>query len=249
MRGLVRTYSSHQAAMPAEPRERPPRALFILVNQHTTLRVLRTNRAAECVLIAAIPATWRVPAAEDASVLAEAWLSRLQLSSLFNTGLPKVVTSIAEMCGAETKVMSLPLAAIAAFPSKELHSVLWALQLALGSAAPTYEFHSQSSLHVIIQVILLVLHSATTLHLTPIVRLVALATLKEHHLGHGQLGDPVLFAWVARSKCGPPVLHNPTLQCFSSDLLIHRVLRSYQLVQGRVLYDRLTQGAAYAFKC
>jgi len=112
--------------------------------------------------------------------------------------------------------------------------MLRALQLALRSATPTYKLHSQCSLHVIIKVVLLVLHLATALHLTPIVRLVALATLKEHHLGHGQLGDPVLFAWVARSKCGPPVLHNPTLQCLSSDLT--------------QCNTNLTQGAAYAFE-
>mmetsp|Transcript_79299 Transcript_79299/g.157048 ORF Transcript_79299/g.157048 Transcript_79299/m.157048 type:complete len:112 (-) Transcript_79299:1465-1800(-) len=104
---------SHQAAMPAEP----PRGSLILADQHTTLRVLRTNRTTECVLITAIPAAWRVPPAENASVLAQAWPSCLQFSPLLNTGLPKVVTGKAEVCGAEAKIMSLALAAISTLPS------------------------------------------------------------------------------------------------------------------------------------
>jgi hypothetical protein len=123
-----------------------------------------------------------VPAAEDASVLAQAWLSRLQFSSLFDTSLPKVVTSIAEVCGAEAKIMSLTFTAIAAFPAEKLDSMLRALQLALRSTTPAHKLHSQRSLHIIVQVVLLVLHLASAFHLTPVVRLVALATLKEHHL-------------------------------------------------------------------
>lgn len=184
---------------------------------------------------------------EDAAVLAEARLTSLQLPPLLHACLPEIVTNVAEMCGPEAEIVCLPLATITALPAQELGAMLWTLQLPLGGTAAADQFHCESSLHILVQIVFL-LFCRTTLYLPSIVRLIALGAFIECHLCHSQRCNPILVTWVICSREGPPLLHHPALQGFSSDLLVHIVLRTDDGIDAGMAHDPLTQRTSYTFK-
>lgn len=147
------------------------------------LSILRTNGTTERILVTAVPATCRMASTEDAAVLAEARLTSLQLAPLLHACLPEIVTNVAEMCGPEAEIVCLPLATIAALPAQELGAMLWTLQLPLGGTAAADQLHRESSLHVLVQIVLL-LFCRTALYLSSIVRFIALGAFIECHLCH-----------------------------------------------------------------
>lgn len=210
------------------------------------LRVLCTNGATERVLVATVSAArWMAPA-EDAAVFAKARFTSLQLPPLLDARLPEVVTDVAEVRGTEAKIMCLPLAAIPALPSKELSPMLGTLQLALRSTTSAHELHGEGSLHVVVQIFLL-LHIAT-LYLAAVIRLVALRAFKESHLCHCECGDFVLVGRVVRSRQRPALFDYPALQRLSPYLLVHVVLRRDNSVDARMPHYSLAERAPDVLK-
>mmetsp|Transcript_26777 Transcript_26777/g.77333 ORF Transcript_26777/g.77333 Transcript_26777/m.77333 type:complete len:202 (-) Transcript_26777:1432-2037(-) len=197
-----------------------PATAPLAVDEDAALCVLRTDRAPQGVFVSPVPATWRMAAAEDAAVLAHACASGLELAPLLGARLPQVVTLVAEVRRAEAEVVRLSFAAVAALPSKELRSVLGALELALRGAPSADEFHGQRRLHVVVEVILALLVRPRTFGLATIIRLSTLRALVKGHFVHGEAGYPILVRGVARLRGGPALLDGPTLQRLPPHLLI-----------------------------
>jgi hypothetical protein len=145
--------------------------------------VLSAYSTAERIFVTAVPGARRMASTENTAVFSEARLARLQLAPLLYASLPKVMTNVAEVGSTEAEVVRLPLATVPTLPTEELCAVLWALKLALRSTTTADKLHGEGGLHIIIQVILFVF-LPTTLHFTPIVRLIALRAFEECHLRH-----------------------------------------------------------------